>query len=120
MASERYVSGIDDPVSVLPVTVASPDGRIRFDVRLRSEDRLGYRVTLKGRPVIETSRLGIVVDGVNLGDGVLAGAIERGTHDERYRTRGVHAMAADRQETRIRRTIGYKETQGGQEANAAP
>ena len=80
----------------LPLTVSSPDGRIKFDVTLRSGNRLAYRVTRNGRAVIETSRLGIVVDGVNLGDGVTLGASERGRHDERYRTRGWHAMATNR------------------------
>ncbi len=80
----------------LPITVSSPDTHIRFAVSLRSENRLAYRVTLNGRPVIETSRLGIVVDGTNPGDGVTIGAVERARHDERYKTRGVHPMATNR------------------------
>ncbi len=79
-----------------PITITSPDGRIKFELDLRSEMRLAYRVTLKGRSVIERSRLGIIVDGVNLGDGVAIGAVERTRQDERYRTRGVHAMATNR------------------------
>ena len=84
------------PPPALPLTVSSPDGRIKFDVVLRSGNRLAYRVTRNGRTVIETSPLGIVVDAVNLGNGVTARAFERGRHDERYRTRGWHAMAANR------------------------
>jgi alpha-glucosidase len=63
---------------------------------VRSENRLAYRVTLKGRPVIELSRLGIVVDGVNIGDGATVAGVERTQKDERYRTRGVHSVAIDR------------------------
>jgi hypothetical protein len=82
--------------AVAPVTVASPDGRIKFELDLRSADRLSYRITKTGRPVIEHSRLGIVVDGVNLGDGATIGAVQRTHQDERYATRGVHAMATNR------------------------
>ena len=42
------------------------------------------------------SRLGIIVDGVNLGDGATVTGVERARQDERYRTRGVRAMATSR------------------------
>lgn len=80
----------------LPVTVESPNSQIKFDLSLRSENRAAYRVTLKGRPVVELSRLGILVDGVNLGDGANVAGLERTRHDDRYRTRGVHSTAIDR------------------------
>jgi alpha-glucosidase len=82
--------------TTVPVTVTSPDGRIRFELDVRSHDRLAYRITFKGRPVIDPSRLGIVVDGVNLGDGAMIGAVERTQREDRYPTRGVHAMATNR------------------------
>ena len=80
----------------VPLTISSPDGRIAIELSLRSENRLAYRITMKGRPVIETSRLGIIVDGVNLGDGATVTKVEQARQDERYRTRGVHAMATNR------------------------
>src|SRR4030095_15203174 len=80
----------------LPVTVESPNSQIKFDLSLRSENRAAYRVTLKGRPVVELSRLGILVDGGNLGDGANVAALERTRHVDRYRTRGVHSTAIDR------------------------
>ena len=80
----------------LPLTIASPDTRIKFDLSFRSADRLAYRVTMKGRPVVDASRLGIVVDGVNLGDGAAVTGIERSRQDERYGTRGVHSAATNR------------------------
>ena len=79
-----------------PITITSPDGRIKFELDVRSEDRLSYRITMKGRSVIERSRLGIVIDGVNLGDGATVGAVQRTHQDERYATRGVHAAATNR------------------------
>jgi alpha-glucosidase len=84
------------PSPALPLTIGSPDTRISFELDLRSENRLAYRVTMKGRPVVETSRLGIVVDGVNLGDAVTVTGLERTRQDERYRTRGVHSAATNR------------------------
>jgi alpha-glucosidase len=51
---------------------------------------------MKGHPVIETSRAGILVDGVNLGDGVVVNGVERSRQDERFKTRGVHSTAVNR------------------------
>jgi len=94
-AASRSITVIENDVA-LPVTVASPNSAIKFDLSLRSENRLSYRVTLNGRPAIELSRTGIIVDGVNLGDGVSVSGVNRTKLDERYRTRGVHAVAVNR------------------------
>lgn len=80
----------------LPVTVASPNSTIKLSLSLRSENRLAYRITLNGQPAIELSRAGIIVDGINLGDGASVTGIERTRHDARYKTQGVHATAVDR------------------------
>ncbi len=80
----------------LPITVEGPSSQVKFDLSLRSENRVAYRVTLKGRPAVELSRLGILVDGVNLGDGATVAAVERSRQDDRYRTRGVHSTAINR------------------------
>ena len=80
----------------LPITIASPNSAIKFDLSLRSENRLSYRITLNGQPVVELSRAGIIIDGVNLGDGASVSGVERTKQDERYRTRGVHAVAFNR------------------------
>jgi alpha-glucosidase len=83
-------------VTALPLTIASPDTHIAFELSVRSEGRLAYRVTMKGHPVVETSRAGILVDGVNLGDGVVVNGVERSRLDERFKTRGVHSTAVNR------------------------
>jgi alpha-glucosidase len=80
----------------LPITIASPNSAIKFDLSLRSENRLSYRITMNGRPVIELSRAGIVVDGANLGDGASVSGVERTKQDQRYRTRSVHSAAVNR------------------------
>src|SRR2546425_3240659 len=64
-------------VSVLPtiaaaagdVVVSSPDGRVKFHL-LHQTEQLRYRASFKSLDVIETSQLGIIVDGVDLGHGV--------------------------------------------------
>jgi alpha-glucosidase len=76
------------------VIVGSPRNRLQFDLHL-VEGRLSYQVTRGDTVAIEPSRLGIVVDGVDLGDGVVIGAVENyGVHD-RYPWRGVHAEAVN-------------------------
>jgi len=79
-----------------PITIAGPNSAIKFDLSVRSENRLSYRITLSGRPAIERSRAGIIIDGINLGEGVSVTAVERTKQDERYRTRGGHATAVNR------------------------
>jgi alpha-glucosidase len=75
--------------------VASPDGSVRFELSA-GEGRLTYAIRRAGRPVIEPSPLGPVVDGVDLGRGAELGAAETYRVDEAYPTRGVHARAVDR------------------------
>ena len=85
-----------DPDVALPITVASPNSAIKLDLSLRSENRLAYRIVMNGRPVVELSRAGIIVDGANLGDGASVSSVERTKQDERYRTRGVHSVGVNR------------------------
>jgi alpha-glucosidase len=54
-------------------------------------DRLTYSVSLAGRAVIEPSFLGIVLDGVSLGERAELGRVERYSVDERFPWRGGHS-----------------------------
>jgi len=76
------------------VAVQSPNGKIRLIVQ--EQGRLDYRVLFANRPVIETSPLGISVDGVDLGQGARLGEVERYQTNEKYPWRGVHSEAVDR------------------------
>jgi alpha-glucosidase len=78
------------------VRVSSPDGRAQFEIRLRGQPRLSYRVTFRNRVVIEDSPLGIVIDGVDLCRGAAADKVERYRLNERYDWRGVHSEAINR------------------------
>ena len=48
-------------VDTRPLRIVSPNGAVRFEVFLR-EECLSYRVSLNNMNVIETSKMGIVVD----------------------------------------------------------
>jgi alpha-glucosidase len=78
------------------VVLNSPSSAITLRVTLGEGGRLGYSVELSGRPAIERSPLGIRVDGVDLGEGVTLGAVERYARDETYPWRGVHSTARER------------------------
>src|SRR5215469_15047352 len=72
------------------VEVESPGGKVLLTLSA-GPDRLGYAISLAGRPAIATSPLGIVVDGRDLGQGAGLGRVETYRADEAYPTRGVHS-----------------------------
>ncbi len=77
------------------VRVSSPNGAV--EVQLSTDAaRLIYGVTFRGRPVIESSLLGILVDGANLGEDVVLGNVASYHGDDHFPTCGVHAEAARR------------------------
>jgi alpha-glucosidase len=76
------------------VEILSPDGHVQFKVLLQNS-ALKYEVTFKNKPVIETSPMGIAVDGVSLAEGVEAGKVDRYEVKETYPWRGVHSQAVN-------------------------
>jgi alpha-glucosidase len=78
------------------VVLRSPDKKVALRVALAAGGQLDYAITLGGRPVIERSPLGILVDGVDLGQGSTLGRVERYSFDERFPWRGVHSTARSR------------------------
>jgi alpha-glucosidase len=76
------------------VKITSPGGNIQFHAFTRAP-RLSYSVTLKGRPVVETAAAGVVVDGVDLCEGVRVGKVETYRVRASYPSRGVHSLARD-------------------------
>ncbi len=79
---------------VTPVTLASPDGSVVASIGVTPGGQLYYNVDRDGQRIIEQSRIGQIVDGVDLGSQLtnieLSPAVEV---DEAYPTRGVHATA---------------------------
>jgi alpha-glucosidase len=78
------------------LALASPGGQVEFKLVRLEGGRLGYAATLGGRAVIEPCALGIVVDGVNFGEGAEAGKPVRYQVRQTYPWHGVHATATDR------------------------
>jgi alpha-glucosidase len=77
------------------VAVESPDGKIRFLLSTGAKS-LQYTITLTGKPVVETSPIGITVDGVRLAEGAEVGRVERYQTNENYPWNGNHSTAIDR------------------------
>ncbi len=73
-------------------TLASPSEAVQFHLTA-PEGRLHYRVTLGGRVAVETSPIGVTVDGVKLGDGASVGRADRYEVNETYLWYGNHSMA---------------------------
>jgi alpha-glucosidase len=82
--------------SAAPTQVASPDRRIILSTSPDTDGRLAWTVTAGGTTIIEPSPLGIVVDGVNLGQGSSVAGVETYEIDEKYPWRGVKSEAINR------------------------
>src|SRR5438874_7814978 len=81
IAAPFVVTGVSfaNSVNGAPVTVSSPNGLIRF--RISQGKQISYQVQFKKKPAVEFSKLGIVVDGTDLGQDAAIGRITT------YRTR---------------------------------
>jgi alpha-glucosidase len=90
--------GLLAPVSAgaAPVSVASPDGRVVIVIEVGDAGHLVWRATLDGKPAIDLSPLGIIVDGVDLGSGVQIRKADRYRVDETYSWYGVHRTGVNR------------------------
>jgi len=79
--------------SAAEVSVKSPDGKVA--VKVTDTAALSYSVTLDGREVVASSRLGIVADGVDLGAGAAMGKTKTQKIREVYPLNGVHSQATN-------------------------
>jgi len=77
------------------LVLTSPSGAVHFRITVEGQ-AVFYDVSLRGKPVIDPSRLGIVIDGVNLCDAARAGAPAVYKTDASYPVLGVHATARDK------------------------
>jgi alpha-glucosidase len=76
------------------VTVISPNRQIEFQL-LNDQSSLQYRIKLRQDPVVETSRMGMKIDEVDLSRNAEIGRIESYRIKESYASRGVHFEAID-------------------------
>src|SRR5262245_22251415 len=77
-----------------PLKIVSPDRAVRFGLQIRG-DGLHYEVFFKDKPVIETSPLRIMVDGIDLTADLEIGRVKRFAVKETYPWRGVHSRASN-------------------------
>src|SRR2546429_2435789 len=75
------------------IRITSPNGAVELQLLPATQPRATYGVTFRSRPVIEPSPLGVLVDGVDLGQGVEAGKVESYRANGHYDWRGVHSGA---------------------------
>ena len=82
--------------SAAAVSVSSPDSKVSIVIDVDQSGHLVWRATGAGGSVIETSALGIVVDGSDLGAGVEIQKGDRYRVDESYAWYGVHSTAVSK------------------------
>ncbi len=78
--------------AAMPIIVSSPDGEIVLTV-FAVNGVLQYAVHYRKSPVIEPSRLGLIINGKLLGENVTTGKVQRYKLNETYAYRGVHSTA---------------------------
>jgi alpha-glucosidase len=76
--------------------LGSPDGSVALTIATSKDGQITWTVTFDGRPVVESSPLGILVDDVDLGRGNTVGGAERYHVDEKYPWSGVKSEATNR------------------------
>ena len=76
--------------------VHSPNGEVAFYLHAERGQPLRYDVKVGTHAVIERSRLGIVVDGMDLAAAARFDRVEHYEINEKYPTRGVHSVAVNR------------------------
>ena len=79
-----------------PVTVTSPGGKVKIEIRTDAAGLLTWSVQREGRPVLAAAPIGLTVDGNNLGQSVKLGTPRNRTIDEQYPIWGNHAAAVNR------------------------
>src|SRR3989442_6813204 len=78
------------------IRITSPNGAVELQLLPALGPRVTYGVTFRSRPVIDASPLGVLVDGVDLGQGVEAGKVESYRPNEDHDWRGGHSQATNR------------------------
>ena len=78
-----------------PVSVASPDGKIRIDVQMDDAGQLTWSVQRQGRTLLAPAPLGLTVDGTNIGQAVKLEAPRTRKIHEQYPTVGNHSLAVN-------------------------
>jgi len=81
---------------VAPVTVASPNGKMKIEIRTDAAGQLTWSVKHRNQTVLAAAPLGLRIDDCNLGQSAKLGEPRTRTIDEQYPTWGNHSMAVNR------------------------
>lgn len=81
------------------VSLESPAGQVRARFSVDEAGALNQLIEFDGRVVIERARIGVTVDGIDLGTGVVLGAATYGTINEAYPQLGGKSRALNRGNT---------------------
>ncbi len=91
------VIGINTAWGEKEIKIISPNKQVSVLVSVTNEGRLSYAIKSNGAQVLETSPLGIVVDGIDLGNGAKIVSKPAYTRiDENYAILGNHSVAYNR------------------------
>ncbi|HEX8041834.1 MAG TPA: glycoside hydrolase family 97 N-terminal domain-containing protein, partial [Chryseosolibacter sp.] len=77
-----------------PPKILSPDSALEFNVYAEN-GQLRYSVAFHGKPIIEASPLGLILDNANLGEGVSLGKADWYEANATLPCRGKHSTATD-------------------------
>ncbi len=75
--------------------IPSPDGKVQTDLYTNDAGRLCLRLVRGNTPILDESPLGVVVNGVDFGNGVQIMSIEHEAIQQSYPWRGVHSVAVN-------------------------
>jgi len=83
-------------VDTKPVTVTSPNGKLKIEIQTGAAGQLIWSVYRQDQLVLAPAPLGLTVDGNNLGQSATLGEPRKRTINEQYPTWGNHAVAINR------------------------
>lgn len=87
--------------SVLAATISGPDGAVLATIQATGGN-LTYSVTYRGVTVIETSSLGVTINGTNIGAGVSLGSASTYSTNETFPSRhGIHALGVNQYQAQL-------------------
>ncbi|MEK6281916.1 MAG: glycoside hydrolase family 97 N-terminal domain-containing protein [Acidobacteriota bacterium] len=95
LAAPVIVAGLPAALRANDVKISSPKGNVQFQL-VRDPTQLSYQVMFNNKPVIDLARLGIIIDGVDLGQNAEVGKVDRYRTNETYQSRGFHSRAVNR------------------------
>jgi len=77
------------------VEVKSPDGKVLAKVFVDQGGQLSFNISRQGAAIIESSPMGVKVNGVDLGNGINIGRPKQESVNKSYPWRGVHSIAVN-------------------------